>query len=277
MRSHLYVPGDKPERLAKCLDRGADFVIVDLEDAVAPGNKAQGRQITSEWIRANHERADEIWVRVNNGPELSDDLQAAVTLSIAGIVFPKCDNVEALNGLDFVLSNIERSLGIQERSVGVSALIETAEGVLNAREIAGGPRVNRLQVGEFDLRADLGVELGPDERELLYVRSLVVLVSAAARINPPVAPVSTDFKDLDRFRETTKSFARMGYVGRACIHPAQITIANEVFTPTDEELDAARVLIEQYESAGGGVITDRQGHMVDEAVIRSARRVISRG
>jgi citrate lyase subunit beta/citryl-CoA lyase len=277
MRSHLYVPGDKPERLAKCLDRGADFVIVDLEDAVAPGNKAQGRQITSEWIRANHERADEIWVRVNNGPELSDDLQAAVTLSIAGIVFPKCDNVEALNGLDFVLSNIERSLGIQERSVGVSALIETAEGVLNAREIAGGPRVNRLQVGEFDLRADLGVELGPDERELLYVRSLVVLVSAAARINPPVAPVSTDFKDLDRFRETTKSFARMGYVGRACIHPAQITIANEVFTPTDEELDAARVLIEQYETAGVGVITDRQGHMVDEAVIRSARRVISRG
>jgi len=140
--------------------------------------------------------------------------------------------------------------------------------------------VTQLQVGEADLRADLGVTFGPDESELLLVRQRVVIVSSALNLLPPVAPVSVEFRDLDVFRASTQALARMGYVGRACIHPAQIDIAHEVFTPTAEEIDAARRLIAAADAAaaeGRGAFTDDSGRMVDEAVVRQARRTLARG
>lgn len=277
MRSYLYVPGDQPDRLAKCLERGADYVIVDLEDAVPPSRKQEGREIAGAWIAENALHAHKLWVRVNNSEELSADLHAVITAPIVGLLFPKCETVEQLAALDLIVSNIERKIGIPERSITVSALVETATGVLNAREIARGPRVSRMQIGEYDLKADMSVELGEDEKEFLYVRSHVVLCSAAAGINPPIAPVDTDFKDLDAFRQSTIEHARMGYFGRTCIHPAQVPIVNEVFTPSPEALAEAQDMIERYDAQGGGVLTDAKGRLLDEAVIRSARRVVNLG
>jgi len=151
--------------------------------------------------------------------------------------------------------------------------------VLDARAIASAsPRVRRLQVGEADLRADIGVTLGDDERELLTVRSMVVLASAAAGIEPPVGPVSTQFTDLDALRDSTRALARLGYVGRACIHPAQCAVVNEVFTPSAEQVAAARDLVARYEAAiaaGQGVFTDDRGRMVDLAVVRAAHRTLA--
>nr|BFE78220.1 hypothetical protein GCM10020093_008210 [Planobispora longispora] len=154
-------------------------------------------------------------------------------------------------------------------------LLESGAAVLAAAEIARAPRVVRLQLGEADLRADLGVEPGPDERELLWARSQVVLASAAARIAPPLGPVSTDFRDLDRLRASTLALRRLGFRGRACVHPAQIAVVNEVFTPTGEELERARRLVERFEASGTGVVLDDAGRMVDEAVIRQARRTLA--
>ena len=268
MRSYLYVPGDQPDRLAKCLERGADYVIVDLEDAVPADRKKEGREIAGEWIAENAAHANQIWVRVNNSEDLAADV---------GLLFPKCETVEQLAALDVIVSNIEKERGIPLRSITVSALIETAEGVLNARELARGPRVSRMQVGEYDLKADMSVELGQDEKEFLYVRSYVVLCSAAAGINPPIAPVGTDFKDLEAFRQSTIEHARMGYFGRTCIHPAQVAIVNEVFTPSAEVIAEAQDMIDRYDAQGGGVLTDAKGRLLDEAVIRSARRVVNLG
>jgi citrate lyase subunit beta/citryl-CoA lyase len=138
--------------------------------------------------------------------------------------------------------------------------------------------VQRLQVGEADLKADIGVELGDDQRELLYVRSHVVLVSAAAGIDPPVGPVDTNFKDVEALKTSTEAVKRMGYLGRACIHPAQAAVVNEVFTPSAEEVAEARDLIERFDAAmaaGDGVCLDARGRMVDEAVVRQARRLLS--
>ena len=277
MRSYLYVPGDQPDRLAKCLERGADYVIVDLEDAVPTDRKKEGREIAGAWIAENASHANQIWVRVNNSDDLAADLHAVITAPIVGILFPKCETVEQLAALDLIVSNIEKERGIPLRSITVSALIETAEGVLNARELARGPRVSRMQVGEYDLKADMSVELGQDEKEFLYVRSYVVLCSAAAGINPPIAPVGTDFKDLDAFRQSTIEHARMGYFGRTCIHPAQVAIVNEVFTPSAEVIAEAQDMIDRYDAQGGGVLTDAKGRLLDEAVIRSARRVVNLG
>ena len=110
------------------------------------------------------------------------------------------------------------------------------------------------------------------------MRSSVVLASAAAGIEPPVGPVSTNFRDLDALRHSTEALARLGYLGRACIHPAQAAVVNEVFTPSAEVVESARALIERYDAAvaaGEGVFTDDSGRMVDLAVVRQARRALA--
>ena len=270
-RSALYVPGDAGDKLAKALDRGADEIIVDLEDAVAPPAKDQARELVRVWLHDLPMLANVgVWVRVNPGPLLETDVRAiADAPALTGVMVAKTETPDELVALDRLLT----SLGSQ---AAVVPLLESASAVLRAVEIAKAPRVQRLQIGEADLRADIGVTPGDDERELLYVRSHVVLASTAAGIAPPIAPVSTNFRDLDAFRASTEALARLGFVGRACIHPAQVAIANEVFTPTAEQVASARALVEKWERDGAGVAVDDRGQFVDEAVIRQARLVLAR-
>lgn len=276
MRSHLYVPGDQPERLAKAVQRGADALIVDLEDAVAPFAKAEARRIVAEFLtRQPSGGRPAIWVRVNSGDLLADDIEAVTGPALVGVVIAKCDTAETVRLVDGLLNRVEASRGLPPRSIAVAPLIESAAAVLDAIEIARGPRVVCLQIGEVDLSAELGVELGPDERELLAVRTHIVLVSAAAGIDPPVGPVSTQFTDLVTLRASTQALRRMGFRCRAAIHPAQVPVINEVFTPSSEEVERARRLVAQFDAAlaaGSGLCVDEHGQMVDEAVIRGARR-----
>ncbi|WP_067186180.1 HpcH/HpaI aldolase/citrate lyase family protein [Microtetraspora niveoalba] len=270
-RSYLYVPGDAPEKLAKALGRGADALIVDLEDAVPPAGKDAAREAVAGWLRTADHGPVEIWVRVNPGALREPDVRAvAAAPALTGLVLAKVETEDELVEIDALLT----SLGADR--LPVVPLLESAAAVLRAARIAAAPRVARLQVGEADLRADAGITPGPDERELLWVRSQVVLASAAAGIDPPVAPVSTDFRDLGALRESTAALARLGYVGRACIHPAQIAVVNEVFTPVAEELAWARDLVDRFETSGSGVLLDSGGRMVDEAVVRQARRILGR-
>ncbi|MFE3448999.1 HpcH/HpaI aldolase/citrate lyase family protein [Nonomuraea sp. NPDC059194] len=266
MRSALYVPGDQPDKLAKALDRGADALIVDLEDAVPPSAKERARGTVAEWLRTLSGAGPEVWVRINPGELGHEDLGAVALPGVAGVCVAKTESAAELAAVDEALGDAPW--------IKVCPLLESGAAVLAAAAIARAPRVVRLQLGEADLRADLGVEPGPDERELLWARSQVVLASAAARIGPPLGPVSADFRDLDRLRESTRALKRLGFHGRACIHPAQVAIANEVFTPTAEEIERARSLIVRFEASGSGVVLDDAGRMVDEAVIRQARRVL---
>jgi citrate lyase subunit beta / citryl-CoA lyase len=270
-RSALYVPGDSEDKLERILERGADEIIIDLEDAVAPKAKDRARETVRIWLHDLPVLADVgVWVRVNPGSLREADVRAvAGAPALTGFMVAKTETVDELVDLDKLLS----SLG---STAGVVPLLESARAVLRASDLAMAPRVQRLQIGEADLRADVGISPGPDERELLYARSHVVLASTAAGINPPIAPVSTNFRDLDAFRESTLELARLGFVGRACIHPNQVAIANEVFTPSGEAVDAARRLVGRWEFAGAGVAVDDDGHFVDEAVVRQARLTIAR-
>ena len=279
-RSHLYVPGDKPEVLAKALGRGADALLIDLEDAVAPSAKASARATVAAFLASADPHGDvELWVRVNPGPDGLDDIEAVAAAAMRGVVLAKAETPGDVAAASAVLGGVESRLRLPSGSIGIVPLLESAGAVLDARAIASAsPRVRRLQVGEADLRADIGVTLGDDERELLTVRSMVVLASAAAGIEPPVGPVSTQFTDLDALRDSTRALARLGYVGRACIHPAQCAVVNEVFTPSAEQVAAARDLVARYESAiaaGQGVFTDDRGRMVDLAVVRAAHRTLA--
>ena len=277
LRSYLYVPGDAPDKLAKAAGRGADAVIVDLEDAVPQAGKDAARSAVAAFLRSAPPGVA-WWVRINPGRLGHVDAATVVGPGLAGLCVAKAESAAELVALDEVLGAAESAAGSPVGTTPVVPLLESAAAVVAALDIARAPRVRRLQLGEADLRADLGVTLGPDERELLFVRSQVVLASAAVGIEPPVGPVSTDFRDLVALRESTMALRRLGFVGRACIHPAQVAVVNEVFTPAPDEVATAADLVARFDAAvrdGVGVCLDAQGRLVDEAVVRSARRLLA--
>jgi citrate lyase subunit beta/citryl-CoA lyase len=279
-RSYLYVPGNAPAKLEKALDRAADALIVDLEDAVPAAEKEATRQAVADWLSRLPRASDadvQVWVRINPGAAGHEDVRAVLGPSLTGVMVAKTESAAELERLDAVLTEVESERGLVPGGIGVVPLLESAAAVLDARHIAGAPRVVRLQVGEADLAADTGITPSDDDREWATTRAMIVLVSAAAGLLPPVAPVSTDFRDAERLAESTRALARQGYVGRACIHPGQIPVVNAVFTPTPDVVAAATELVDRFDAAvagGQGVIVGADGRMVDEAVVRQARRVL---
>lgn len=277
-RSYLYVPGDQPDKLAKAPGRGADAIIVDLEDAVAFSSKDDARRVTSEWVGHQTSRRGEIWVRVNNQADLmTDDINAVVRVGLTGIYIPKVNGPEVIDEVAQLVRNAASRDGLDAESIKLGALIETAQGVQAADRIAAHPRLAEMAIGEADMGAELGIQSSADDREWLPIRSRLLVACIAAGIEPPVGPVSVDFRDLDALRASTEGLLRMGFRSRPAIHPAQIAVINDVFTPTAEDVDAARSLVADYDLAlgeGRGVIVDSQGKMVDEATVREARRIL---
>ncbi|MDP3983389.1 MAG: CoA ester lyase, partial [Acidimicrobiia bacterium] len=271
-RSYLYVPGDRAQVLAKAPTRGADALIVDLEDAVPLAAKEAARSTVAAWLAGleGEDRRPEVWVRVNNHPDLlARDLEAVGSSpALAGVVIPKVDGPEVLEEVDRILPD----------GVAIQVMVETARGVLVLPRLAKAPRVLRLQLGEADLSADLGMTLSVDGAELAPVRLEVVIASAAAGLERPVAPVSTDYRDLASFEASTLALRRLGFGARAAIHPAQVAVINRAFTPSDDEVMQARELLDRAEgaaAAGTGVFLDSAGRMVDEAVLRAARQTLA--
>ena len=259
-RSYLYVPGDRPDRLGKALDRAGDAIIVDLEDGVPPPRRDSARGIVAEWLATLSAPRPELWVRVNGGPRLADDLAAVAAGPVTGVVVPKATRAELILA--------DRALdGTAIRLVG---LVETAAGLLEASQLAVSARVSHLAIGEADLAADLG--MSPDEREgLLPLRMQLVVASAAARLAPPTGPVDVNVRDLSGLAESSRSLRRIGFGARSAIHPDQVPVIEEAFTPSADEVSRARELIAAWDG-GTGVSAD--GRFVDEAVLRTARRVV---
>ncbi|EWM63097.1 MULTISPECIES: CoA ester lyase [unclassified Micromonospora] len=275
-RSYLYVPGDRADLLDKAAGRGADALVLDLEDAVTPARKAHARETVAGYLGAAVPAGPELWVRIN-----SDQVAADVEVlspAAAGVWVPKAEP-ELLAEVDAALARVQRRLGPDAPAFRVVALIETARGVLTAPRVAAAPRVLRLGLGEADLAGELGLQPGPDRAEFAPIRSQVVVASAAAGITPPVGPVETTLRDPERLELTTRALLRQGFRARSAIHPGQIATINEVFTPTEAEVASARAVLaalERAERGGSGVATDADGRLLDRAVVRAAAEVVRR-
>jgi citrate lyase subunit beta/citryl-CoA lyase len=275
-RSYLYVPADQPDKLAKARDRGADALVLDLEDAVASQRKGTARDAAGAFL-AEPPSGPELWVRVNSD-QLAEDIRAVASPAVRGLWVPKAEP-DLLGEVDLLLGDAEREIGLPPGSIKVVALIETARGVLAAPAVAASERVFRLGLGEADLCGELGLQPGAARVELAPIRSQVVVASAAARIAPPVGPVETAVRDLDRLRDSTLALLRQGFRARSAIHPGQLATINGVFTPSAQELAAARAVLEWLAAAerrGSGVAVDDQGRMIDRAVVRLAQEVVER-
>lgn len=269
-RSYLYVPGDRPDRLARAFTRGADALIVDLEDAVPVDAKEQALRNVLSWLDTVDGSGAPVWIRVNSGDRQEEEvLRLAGHPGVHGVCLPKSESAADV-------AEVNRMLRATGRDLGIAPLVETARGVVNVHAIATAPGVRLLHLGELDLAADLGVSPGPAGEELLLVRSTLVLASTAAGLAPPPAPVCSRIDDDDAFRSSTRALAALGFVGRACIHPRQVAVANDVFTPDADEQAWAEAVLDAAGAAGHGALRAADGSMVDEAILRRARKVLGR-
>ncbi|MCO6009944.1 CoA ester lyase [Actinoallomurus purpureus] len=266
MPTLLYVPADRPDRVAKALATDAAVVILDLEDAVAPAHKDQARDYVAG-LPADLPRP--VQVRVNDVRTAwgRADLAALAGLLPAtdGVRLPKIESVEQV-----------REIAALVPGAALHLLLESALGVERAHDLATAhPAVASVGLGEADLKADLRVA---DEAGLAWARSRIVVAARAAGLPAPVQSVHPDVRDLDGLAASCRLGRALGFRGRAAIHPAQLPVIAEVYRPTPEEIAAAHRIVAAYEegeATGTGAVALPDGGFVDIAVVRQARNVLA--
>lgn len=256
-RSYLFVPGDRPERFAKARASGADAVIVDLEDAVAPAAKPAARD-------AVHGALDgqAVVLRVNGRDTawFDDDARLAAHPGVAAVMLPKTarpDDVAALRAL--------------AGGKPVLALVETARGMAGLAAIAAAPGVARLVFGSVDFQLDMDIE--DDDEALRTWRAHLVLASRVAGLDAPVDGVTTALDDETRIAADARRARAFGFGGKLCIHPRQVAFVNVAFTPSAERLAWALRVVEASEAAAGAAVAV-DGKMIDAPVLASALRLL---
>lgn len=254
-RTGLYVPGDRPDRFASAEASGADLVVFDLEDAVAAERKGRARDDVIRWLEARSSEVA-VQVRVNAGDD--EDLRAVSTLPLdVGIRLPKVEDRMQLDR-------------VAELAPGhpVTALLESARGVLNARATAEHPAVVAIGLGESDLRSDLG----GGEPVLDHARLTALYSARAAGLPAPMASVYPAIRDLDGLAEDTRRAAQLGMFGRMAVHPIQLPVISAEFAPTAAQIAWAQEVLRLL--AAGGVATLASGEMVDPAMRGRAERIL---
>lgn len=259
MITALYVPGNRADRFGKAFASGADMVIVDLEDAVPPAEKAVAREAVVDWLAAPRPSNPVIQIRINDDEPLDLAALATVTASFE-VRVPK---VESLDNLDRVAEALPGR--------HLTALLETARGVENALALAAHPAVTRLAVGESDLASDLGTN---EPVAMDYARVRVLYAARAAGLDAPMLSAFPSIRNLDGLRSDTERGRDLGWVGRTAIHPSQLAVITDVFRPSAEAVAWAHEVLTA--TTNGGVSTLANGDMVDQAMIGRAQAILRR-
>lgn len=279
-RSLLFVPGHRVRFYEKLAEFRPDAVIVDLEDAVPPAEKPLARSTVRERLGGPLLADLQVFVRVNavDTPYFRDDVRGVVAAGLDGIFLPKAGTADQLHEANMLLAQSELRLGLPLGTVRIVPIVESIQGVLNARELAlASPRVIALAFGAEDFSLDLGVERSRDGIETRYPRAQVALAAHGAgrlAIDTPWTAID----DQDGLVRETREGRQLGYVAKQAIHPSQIPIIHQVFTPTDDEVAWARRVIAAYDEAvaqGTGAI-NLDGKLIDVPMVERARRVLDR-
>jgi citrate lyase subunit beta/citryl-CoA lyase len=278
-RSLLFVPTNVERFVASAHTRGADAIQLDLEDSVPPSEKEETRRRLLPAIEQVSQGTADVLVRINRPWRLAlRDLEAAICPRVRGIAVPKVENAQHLQAIDEVISELESEEGMEPGSTALIAMIETASGFLNAREIAcSTPRVMALTLGSEDFASSVGMAVAPEI--LVYPKQHIIISARAAGVMPlGLVDTIANYKDLERFRSVARRSRQLGVLGASAIHPDQVRILNEEFSPTRQEVDRAERLVEAYERSiedGQGAF-EFEGEMVDIPIVQRARTVISR-
>ncbi|MBU3576016.1 CoA ester lyase [Polynucleobacter sp. UK-Mo-2m-Kol15] len=262
----LFVPGTRPERFTKALESSADSVIIDLEDAVPEEDKESARAaIRAAWPTFTAEQKKRLIIRSNSpGSKFySADLILAQELDVACLLIPKSESLDQVNGAAQVLPN-----------TAIIPMIETAIGLDRVNEIANSEQVLRLALGNIDLQADLGMVCDAQETELQTARFQIVLASRLAQLAPPIDGVTPSTDDIERIADDAERAKRMGFGGKLCIHPKQVSLVKDAFMPTEAEVSWAYRVIEADKASKGGAIK-LDDRMIDRPVVLLAQRTLA--
>ncbi|MBA3428530.1 MAG: CoA ester lyase [Actinobacteria bacterium] len=276
-RSLLYVPVVSERFVAKAHERGADAIILELEDAIAPSEKERARGLVAAAAARVSQGGADVLVRVNRPWRLAvRDLEAAVGANVRGFVLPKVDSAEHVLALAEITASVEQERGLPVGHTLFFARVEGPKGLLNVAEIcAAHPRVVAVGLGSSDYTIATGMEAGGQGNAMASF--LVVNAAKAAGVVPiGLTGAIVGFGDLDAFRRSAEESRAMGLRGAPCVHPSQVPILNEVFNPTGEELEHARRVVEEYEralAAGEGAITV-DGQFVDIPFYEQAKQLL---
>ena len=279
-RSLLYVPVVSERFVAKAHERGADAVILELEDAVAPSEKDRARTLIPEAAARVGRGGADVLVRINRPWRLAvRDVEAAVGPDVRGLVLPKVDSAEHVLALAEIAGSVEEERGLPVGHTVLFPRVEAPKGLLNVAGIAAAhPRVAAIGLGSSDYTIATGMEAGGAGNAMASF--LVVNAAKAAGIEAiGLTGAIVGFGDLEAFRRTAEESRALGLRGAPCVHPSQVPILNEVFSPTTEELARARRVVEEYEralAAGEGAITV-DGEFVDVPFYEQAKRLLAHG
>jgi citrate lyase subunit beta/citryl-CoA lyase len=276
LRSLLFVPGDRPDRMEKALSVGADALILDLEDAVAPAAKTEARRHVADFLNANSR--SRLWVRVNplDSPEHDKDLAAILHSHPDGIVLPKAEGGASVNELARRLS---------ERGNATAQILaiatETPAAIFQLGSYGGAKRLAGLTWGAEDLPAAVGAATSRESDGRFtppyeLARSLCLFGAAAAAV-APIETVYPLFKDLDGLALYAGRARRDGFTGMMAIHPDQVRVINHAFTPSDEEIAFARAVVAAFEASPEAGALSLDGRMIDRPHLVQAQRILAMG
>ena len=277
-RSWLFVPANRPDRVEKAFASGADAVIMDLEDACPPAEKAAAREVVAD--AAKRLTGARAFVRINAAttPIALGDLWSTVTPGLAGVVLPKSESVAMLHAIDWAIAQLEAQRGIVAGAVELMPLVETALGIVDVVALArsGLARVRRMTFGAGDLSLDMGMRWTSHEAELSHARMALVATSRAAGLEPPIDTVWPAISDAEGYQRCLAQAHDLGFGGKLLIHPGQVEAANKAFLPSPESVAHAKRVVAAAaaaEAQGQGAF-QLDGRLVDHVIVVQARRIL---
>ncbi|TWT06753.1 CoA ester lyase [Planococcus sp. CPCC 101016] len=274
-RSYLFVPSTNLSIIKKAVSSSADIVIIDLEDAVALSEKQVAREVLREALTA-YKKESKIIVRINDlGTSFwEEDLEVAISNGARGIMVPKAETAQEIQA---VANRIRKIREVKDEEFEMIPLIESAKGMQFSYTIASAdPLVSALAFGSIDFSLDIDCELTPEGLELLFARSQLVIASKAAGISSPIDAVFPDLTDEEGLEKQALFAKQLGFKGKLVIHPKQLELVHQVFSPTAKEVEAAKEIVEAFEKAEeSGVASIKVGgQFVDYPVYKKAKKVL---
>ena len=278
-RALLYMPGDNWKMITKSVTLGVDSICMDMEDGTAINKKAEARATIAKALQELDFGASEKLARINSvgsGWE-KDDIEAVLPYHPDGIVIPKVESFEQVEWASKIIEDAELKNGWKVNSIRILIGVETAKGILNLKEIAAHPRLDAIIFGGEDFAASIGAVRTTDAVELLYARQAVIVACAAYDLQP-IDIVTIDYKDLEALKVESEFGARLGFSGKQVIHPNQVPVVQEAFTPSAEAITYARRIVETFEASqkeGKGAYS-LDGKMIDMPLLKNAQKVLAR-
>ena len=282
MRTALFVPGNRPDRIEKAFNTEADVIIIDLEDAVPLSEKESSRSNVREKVTQFLDRM--ILVRTNalGSAFIKGDLDEAIVEGVNGIILPKVEKTDDIHDINKLLLEVEKKRALPEGSIHLFPLIESAAAVQHVYDIVSTKtkpeRIYTVAFGAADYTLDMGIEMTMEGNELFYARSRIAIACRAAGIAPPIdTPFMIDLKNTEALLSDARRAKELGFQGKLVIHPKQIDPCNRLFSPTPEEIAKAEKIVQAFEEAeaAGVAAIQLEGKFIDYPVVKRSKDILA--